>query len=168
MPTTFAYKVRDRGGKVIEGTLEADTQAAVVGRLREMGYAPLLVQEQRAGLGAREIRLPWKRGVKAKDLAVMSRQFATMINSGLSLLRALNILSEQRVREQHADGYDLLKVFGLSPEAGKNLSNFFSTWFTIIVDQNYEKRIRLRSGHHNYLCCTGLWGGWLFCIAISQ
>ncbi|MFA5889351.1 MAG: type II secretion system F family protein [Actinomycetota bacterium] len=95
MATTFAYKVRDHSGKLVAGTLEADSQSAVVGKLRDMGYAPLLVEEQRASLGTKEIQLPWKKGVKAKDVAVMSRQFATMITSGLSLLRALNILCEQ-------------------------------------------------------------------------
>jgi type IV pilus assembly protein PilC len=95
MATTFAYKVRDRSGKVTSGTLEAESQGAVVGRLREMGLAPLQIAEQKASLGSKEFQMPWKKKVKAKELAVMSRQFATMINSGLSLLRALSILAEQ-------------------------------------------------------------------------
>jgi type IV pilus assembly protein PilC len=95
MPATFAYKVRDKQGKLVSGTLEADSQSAVVVRLREMGMAPLSVEEQRESLSGKQIRLPWKKKVKSKDLAVMSRQFATMINAGLSLLRALNILAEQ-------------------------------------------------------------------------
>jgi type IV pilus assembly protein PilC len=93
--TTFAYKVRDRGGKLVSGTLEADSQAAVSTKLRQMGFAPILIEEHKASLGKTEIKLPWGKKVKQKDLAVFSRQFATMINSGLSLLRALNILSEQ-------------------------------------------------------------------------
>jgi len=95
MATTFAYKVRDRSGKLVDGTIEADSQALVVGRLREMGYVPLQVTEQGSNLGQKEVKLPWSDRIKPKDLAVMSRQFATMINSGLSLLRALNILAEQ-------------------------------------------------------------------------
>lgn len=95
MPATFAYKVRDRAGKLHAGTLEADSEAAVVGKLRQMGFAPLVIEEQRASLGRKEVRLPWARRVKPKDVAVMSRQFATMINSGLTLLRALNILAQQ-------------------------------------------------------------------------
>ncbi|HEX9774951.1 MAG TPA: type II secretion system F family protein [Actinomycetota bacterium] len=95
MATTFAYRVRDQQGKLVEGTIEGDSQNAVVGRLREMGLMPLDISEQTAGLGQTEIRLPWANKAKGKDVAVMSRQFATMINSGLSLLRALTILSEQ-------------------------------------------------------------------------
>jgi type IV pilus assembly protein PilC len=96
MATTYAYKVRDRAGKVVSGTLEADNAAAVAGKLKGMGYAPISIDESKAGLKT-EIKIPGFGGkkVKLKDLAIMSRQFATMINSGLSLLRALNILSEQ-------------------------------------------------------------------------
>lgn len=93
---TYAYKVRDRAGKTVEGTLEGDSSTAVVSRLREMGYAPLRIVEQKQTMGKKEIELPWKKGkVKSGDLAIASRQLSTMINAGLSLLRALTILSEQ-------------------------------------------------------------------------
>jgi type IV pilus assembly protein PilC len=97
MATTYAYKVRDRAGKVVSGTLEAENAAAVAGRLKGMGYAPISIDESKTGGLKTEVKMPGFGGkkVKLKDLAVMSRQFATMINSGLSLLRALNILSEQ-------------------------------------------------------------------------
>ena len=95
MATTYAYKVRDRAGKVIDGTIDADSQHLVVGKLREMGYIPLQVAEQTTSLGQKELKLPWSGKVKTKDIAIMARQFSTMINSGLSLLRALNILAEQ-------------------------------------------------------------------------
>jgi type IV pilus assembly protein PilC len=95
MPTTYAYKVRDREGKMLGGTLEAESEDAVVNRLRQMGMSPISIEaEKGAGLKT-EIRLPGLGGVKLKDLAVFSRQFATMINSGLSLLRSLTILGEQ-------------------------------------------------------------------------
>ena len=119
MPSTYAYKVRDRAGKLVEGTIDADSQQAVVGKLREMGYAPLSVSEQTASLGQKEIKLPWSGKVKQKDVAVMSRQFATMINSGLSLLRALNILAAQ------VDNPTLRDVLGqvrTEVEAGASLS----------------------------------------------
>ena len=93
--TTFAYSVRDRGGKLISGTLEAESQAAVANRLKGMGYSPVSINESNVGL-KKEIKLPSLGSkVKLKDLAVFSRQFATMVNSGLSLLRALSILTEQ-------------------------------------------------------------------------
>ena len=137
MPATFAYKVRDKAGKVVEGTLEADSQAAVVGRLREMGYAPLLVQERRDTLGRKEIQLPWKKRIKPKDIAIMSRQFATMINSGLSLLRALNILAEQTENKQFASvlsqvRFDVERGQSLSQALGKHPKAFSRLYVAMI------------------------------------
>ena len=95
MPTMYGYKVRDREGKLLGGSLEAESEEAVIGRLRQLGYTPLSIEaEKGAGLKTK-LRLPGTGRVKLKDLAIFSRQFATMINSGLSLLRALTILGEQ-------------------------------------------------------------------------
>lgn len=92
---TFEYSVRDANGKVISGKLQAPNEAALVTKLRDMGYAPLKIAEKKTDGMSTEINLPGSKNVKLKDLAIMSRQFATMINSGLSLLRALTILAEQ-------------------------------------------------------------------------
>jgi type IV pilus assembly protein PilC len=95
MATTYAYAVRDRAGKMINGHLEADSPALVATKLKAMGYAPVNITEANAGM-KREISIPGMgKKVKLKDLAIMSRQFATMVNSGLPLLRALRILAEQ-------------------------------------------------------------------------
>jgi type IV pilus assembly protein PilC len=91
MPDTYAYKVRDRGGNLISGTLVADNEALVLQRLREQGLTPLEVGKQGRGLN---IELTAKK-VKLKELSVFSRQFATMVNSGLPILRALSILADQ-------------------------------------------------------------------------
>lgn len=92
---TYEYAVRDAGGALVSGTLEASSEAAVVSRLKGMGYAPVSLQEKKtSGLNA-EITLPGSDRVSMKDLAVMSRQFATMVGAGLSLLRSLAILAEQ-------------------------------------------------------------------------
>ena len=95
MPTSYAYKVRDRDGKMAAGSMEAESEEAVAGRLRQLGYAPISIEpEKGAGLKT-EVNAARHRPGQAQDLAVFSRQFATMINSGPSLLRALTILGEQ-------------------------------------------------------------------------
>jgi type IV pilus assembly protein PilC len=92
---TFNYSVRDKSGKLVSGTLDAENSAAVANRLKAMGYSPVSINEANAGL-KKEIKIPgFGNKVKLKDLAIFSRQFATMVNSGLSLLRALTILTEQ-------------------------------------------------------------------------
>jgi type IV pilus assembly protein PilC len=94
MTTTFVYKVRDKGGRLVQGSLEAQNEQLVVSKLREMGYVPLSIAPKSRSTFSREINLrPSKVGLK--DVAVFSRQLATMLASGLSILRALMILAEQ-------------------------------------------------------------------------
>jgi len=91
---TYSYRVRDRQGKIITGKLEADNEASVSARLREMGYFVIGVEVEKPSITKREIRI-LKPRVKTKDVTVFTRQFATMINAGLPLVKCLNILSEQ-------------------------------------------------------------------------
>jgi type IV pilus assembly protein PilC len=120
MADTFQYKVRDRAGNVTSGSLVADSEALVLARLREQGLTPLDVQRQKRGIG--QIEFGGKK-VKLKQIAVFSRQFATMVNSGLPILRALAILSEQ------TDNKELARVLGearLDVEQGSSLSGALS------------------------------------------
>ena len=48
MATTYAYKVRDRAGKVVEGALDADSEQLLVAKLRSMGYIPIDVKAQKS------------------------------------------------------------------------------------------------------------------------
>ena len=94
MADAYAFKVRTSEGRVVEGTMDADGEAAVANRLRSQGLIPIQISKQKKDKMKMELHLlPQK--VKLKDVALFSRQFATMIGSGLSLLRTLNILAEQ-------------------------------------------------------------------------
>jgi len=101
---TYAYKVRDRQGKLVTGTLEAESVTVVAGKLRSMGYVPVSIESSEAkSLSAREIKIPGLSGrIKLKEVAVFSRQFATMINYGLTLLRSLSILADQTENKELA------------------------------------------------------------------
>jgi type IV pilus assembly protein PilC len=101
---TYAYTGRNAAGKVVKGRVDASTEAAVAARLKTMGLAPLSIAEASEGTGlSRDISIPGlSKGVKLKDLAIMSRQMSTMIGAGLSLLRTLNILAEQTENKQLA------------------------------------------------------------------
>ena len=92
----YDYSVRDGQGKMQKGSIEAPSEAAVAGRLREMGLAPVSISEVKTGGLKTEINIPGiSNRVGLKDVAIMSRQLATMIASGLSLLRSLSILADQ-------------------------------------------------------------------------
>ena len=93
MPQTFAYKVRDKSGQARRGYPRGREREARRAALREMGYVPIEIGKEKKGLNL-EISISDQK-VKLKDVAVFSRQFATMINSGLSMLRSLYILAEQ-------------------------------------------------------------------------
>lgn len=122
---SFEYAVRDRAGRLVNGRTQAPTQDAAVARLLRQGLVPVSVKEAGAGMN-REISLGFTRRVGLRELAVMARQFATMIDSGLSLLRSLTILGEQtgnktlavalaQVRTAVEDGGSLSSALGRHP-----------------------------------------------------
>jgi type IV pilus assembly protein PilC len=117
---TYEYAVRDRGGSIITGKIDADSPAAVASKLKSMGYAPVKISVVKTSGLSMELKLPQLGAkVKLKELAVFSRQFATMINSGLSMLRALSILEEQQPNKAFSE---VLTEVRLEVEAGSALS----------------------------------------------
>ena len=96
MTLTYDYKVRVQTGNLVRGKLDGDNVTLVAGRLRQMGYLPIEIKEASSLDLKREIAIPGLSDrVKLKDVAVMSRQLATMVSAGLTLVRALSALSEQ-------------------------------------------------------------------------
>src|SRR5215813_11077510 len=120
MPETFSYKVRDRTGKLVEGQLEAENAQLVVSKLRSMGYVPIEIEQQGKQTLGKELKIPFfSNRIKLKDVAVFSRQFATMINSGLSMLRSLYILADQTESKPLAEVVSQVRV---DVERGSSLS----------------------------------------------
>lgn len=117
----YAYKGRDAAGKVIKGRIDAASEGAAATRLNTMGLSPMSITEISAGTGINtEIKLPGLgKSIGLKDLAVMSRQMATMTSAGLSLIRTLKILSEQTENKQLAG---ILATIRTDVEAGVSLS----------------------------------------------
>ena len=120
----YAYTGRDSKGKTVKGKVDASSEAAVASRLNTMGISPISIKESAEGTGLnKEINIPGlSKGIGLKDLAIMSRQMATMIGSGLSLLRTLNILAEQ------TESKPLAKVLGQvrdDVETGTSVSDAF-------------------------------------------
>ena len=89
---TFTYKARTRQGEILQDSLEAADTMAVASELRQQGLLIIDIKEQ--GVGQKDLLEPFKK-VKLMDLVVFTRQFSTMINAGLPIVRALYILSEQ-------------------------------------------------------------------------
>lgn len=71
---TFAYKVRDSEGKVLEGTIDAEETIAVSNRLKELGYVPLAIEKRKPSALKANITIPWLSSrIKLKDVAIFSR-----------------------------------------------------------------------------------------------
>ncbi len=120
---TFNYTSRSGAGKTIKGTVDAPNEQAAQSKVRALGLTPVSVKEGGTGLQA-EIKIPgFEKGVGLKDLAIMSRQMATMISAGLSLLKALSILSTQTENKKLAG---ILKQVTLDVETGGSLSSAFA------------------------------------------
>jgi type IV pilus assembly protein PilC len=127
---TYNYVAKDSLGKVITGTSEAENEQILVRRLREKGYWVQKVNAARAPAQARPkqqqagLRGTFGR-VSGRDLAIFCRQFATMIDAGVSLVRCLAVLEEQtgsaRLRY-------IIREIQASVEAGETLSRSLTRW----------------------------------------
>ena len=89
---TFVFRAVDLAGVAARGEVDAETKQAVTDQLKARG---LIVLDINAKKGSKEITLEFLERVKARDLTVMTRQLATMVTSGMTILRALYVLEEQ-------------------------------------------------------------------------
>jgi len=117
----YLVKARSRSGRLVSSKMRALSEADALTRVRQQGLTPIAVEPVNSGL-KREITFG-KGRVKTKDLAIFSRQFATMLSSGLPILRCLAILSEQT---QSARLRDLLIEVRDEVEKGDSLSEAFN------------------------------------------
>ncbi len=127
----FRYSAKDSTGRLIAGVIEADSDAMVVDRLRDMGFFITNLERTVERTDVFQF-LQGLFGVGLKDLAIFSRQFSTMVNAGLSLVRTLNILEQQssnrrlkeivaQVRVDVEAGRPLSDAMGRHPKAFSNL-----------------------------------------------
>ena len=92
--STFKYNAMDRAGRTVSGTLEAESVEVVRAKLAELSYHVLGIHETRSGGGLQAMFNNMQK-VKLKEMAMFSRQFATMIDAGLSVVKCLDILQKQ-------------------------------------------------------------------------
>ncbi len=127
MPS-YEWKGRDRNGSPQTGVLIGDSKDAVIAALRRQQIVVTTVKEK-----GKEIALPkFGGGVKAKDIAIFTRQFSVMIDAGLPLVQCLEILGQQQenkrfqkiilqVRQDVESGSSLAEAMRKHPQAFDNL-----------------------------------------------
>src|SRR5687767_12951936 len=88
----FAYTARTATGDIMSGEREAKSRDEIVNFLRQQRLTPVKVEEKAKKEGA---GFSMGTGIKTRDVVIFTRQFATMINSGLPLVQSLDILAKQ-------------------------------------------------------------------------
>jgi len=93
----FNYSARTLAGDIQAGEIDLPTQDEVIGWLRRQRLIPVSVRPK-----AKDVDLTFGSGVKTREVVIFTRQFATMINSGLPLVQSLSILAEQTENKRFA------------------------------------------------------------------
>lgn len=120
MTSTFHYRATDASGRVTEGRISGRTEDQAADRVRRLGLRPLALTPRRPSLLERDFQIPGVGPrVKPAHLAVVTRQLATMVRSGVPLLHALDVLS-QRSDSPHLG--ELLDQIRADVTAGESLS----------------------------------------------
>jgi len=122
MAVAYTYTVRDRAGKEITGSLQADSVDALTGKLNQMGYFVVSIDEVKISLRKKQLHI-FGAKVKSKDITIFTRQFATMINAGLPLIKCLSILTQQTESQALSD---IISDCSREVEAGHALSEALS------------------------------------------
>jgi len=116
----YHYRARDRQGRAIASTIEATDIRTATRILREKGYFITEIKEPGKGLQT-EIHLSFlERGPGLKDIAIFSRQLATMISAGLPIVQSLAILEKQTENKKFKE---IIKEIRLNVEGGAPLSD---------------------------------------------
>src|ERR671923_940698 len=89
---TYVFKAMDLTGAKATGEVEADNKQVVSDQLKSRGLIVLDISDKHA---SKEIKLPFLERIKPTDLTIMTRQLATMVSSGMTILRALYVLESQ-------------------------------------------------------------------------
>jgi type IV pilus assembly protein PilC len=116
--STFAFEAVDLSGVPTTGELEAESKAQVAEQLRQRGLVVLEVSEKSSPVNVEDLLRRFK-GVPMRDLSVVSRQFATLVASGMPMLRALGTLEQQTDDPEISDAIDSVRR---DVEAGASLA----------------------------------------------
>src|SRR3954462_12658998 len=115
--STYVFKAMDLTGAKASGEVEAESKQIVSDQLKQRG---LIVLDIAAKHTSKELEIPFLNRIKAQDLTIMTRQLATMVNSGMTILRALYVLEAQTENKKLADTISAVRK---DVEAGLPLSD---------------------------------------------
>jgi len=88
----FHYEALDAAGRTVSGVVQADTPRQARIQLRAQGLLPSMIGQVHARERARQV---WARGISSAELSLVTRQMATLLDSGLTMEQSLNALIEE-------------------------------------------------------------------------
>ncbi len=135
--TTFEFRAMDLAGATSSGQLEAESKAAVTEQLRQRGLIVLDVSEKASAVKVEDFFKKWK-GTDMRELAIFSRQFATLIASGMPMLRTLRTLEDQTQDEQIRDSAAGVRA---DVEAGSSLEQAMER-YPKVYDRLFRAMVR--------------------------
>lgn len=93
----FLYKAKDGRKQVMQGILEAETERGALSKLSQMGYFPLSIQKEEAGPQRQASSRSFSifTGIRRRDITFFTRQLSDLLEAGLTLMRALNVIQDQ-------------------------------------------------------------------------
>ena len=124
---SFEYLALDRQGKTRKGVIEGDAERQIRSQLRDQGLTPLkVISSSKESAKSGSFLLPRIGRISSADLALITRQFATLVKAGLSIEECLNALIEQNehirtrsilsgVRAKVLEGHSLAHALGNYP-----------------------------------------------------
>jgi type II secretory pathway component PulF len=105
----FRYKVRDKEGQIVSGTLEGTDVTTIVERLDSFGYVPITIREEKRASGVGVDFGKFFERVKPVDLINFTRQFVTLHRAGLPMLSAIGALQAQTKSKPLANALDAIR-----------------------------------------------------------
>ncbi|KRT35203.1 type II secretion system F family protein [Acetomicrobium hydrogeniformans] len=138
----YRYRAKSKEGKIVQGTLEAYSEEQVLQWLRERAYYPIEIEEVREGaVKTLKERLQTFSTIRLKDKAVFFRQLATMLDAGITLGMALDMLAEQTENKRFAEAIREVKTMvdrGISLSAAMATKREFSKLMVAIARAGEE------------------------------
>ena len=92
---SFKYKIRDKHGRASTGAIEGESKETVASHFKQMGYAPILIEEEKPGVRNINFIRKFLSRVSQEELIVFTRQLSTLQRAGVAILVSLGSISEQ-------------------------------------------------------------------------
>ena len=138
LATTYKYKAVDISGKVVEHTHQANTKEEVLKMIRDKGLTPIRIElEEQKSKDVGDISL-FQKKVKVKDISIFCKQLYTMLNAGMPLSNALDVLGSQTenkvLRQTIKEVYSQVQTGAMLSQAMKKHRNIFPNLLITMVE----------------------------------